>query len=73
MKLVLTHKQQVVKEQRRHVVLRRDKVIPLREQSLPQGPRPLLLVAGVAVQDGADDVVTRNVQLLASGRRLLWC
>lgn len=71
--LVLTHQQQIIKEQRRHVVIRRDKVVPLREQSLPQGLGPLLLVAGVAVQDGADDVVTCDVHLLASGRRLFRC
>ncbi len=66
--LVLAHQEEVVEEQRRHVVLRGDEVVPLGEQPLPQGLGSLLLGARVPVQDGADDVVAGDVQLLTSGR-----
>lgn len=65
--LMLAHEQKVLEKQRRHFVVGRHEVVPLLLQPLPQGYSFRLLVAHVAVQNRADDVVTRDVQLFASG------
>lgn len=64
---MLTHQQKVVEKQGRHLVVGRHEVVSLLLQPLAQRQGLRFLVANVTVQYGADDVVARDVKLLASG------